>query len=315
MDYKDTEKLIAAGIVLFNPDIQRIYKSLDSLSKQINIVILYNNGADIKKLLLNKFNDKLKIIIIGNGSNVGIATALNEIMNVATQEHIHWVLTLDQDSIIPDNLFKEFNKHIFDEKLAIICPQTIDFRRKYMTIISTPNSEYIDMCITSGSYTNVNIWNKLNGFDDYLFIDLVDNDYCKRVRLSGYKILKLNKVILDHQYGSLQERHPLIQKISLWMGKTLHNTNISKLSFKRKVNPIRVYYENRNIIYLNKKYKAYGGIGYKNHHCKTYLGFFFTFSVYSLLVGDDKKGIFKAIKQGIKDGKQKKAEMWVVSKQ
>lgn len=309
----DVKNSVAAGIVLYKPDFKRLNENIYHLMQRLNTVILYNNDADLSQLKVpTKFKDN--IVIIGNGSNNGIAYALNCIMNKADELRFKWVITLDQDSIIPQNMIDEYSKYLNCRKTAIICPQPIDNRRKYEKIITSPEKEYVDMCITSGSCTNINIWKKVGKFDSWLFIDLVDNDFCKRIILSGYKILKLNSVILDHQYGTIVNRSKLVEKFFLDAGAALHSVNVAKLSFKRVVNPLRIYYENRNVIYLNNKFKNYGGIGYKNHHCHTYAGFFLTFSVYSLLVGKNRKEIFRSIFYGIRDGKNKSVSPWKVQK-
>ncbi|MCT3602866.1 glycosyltransferase [Lactobacillus acidophilus] len=305
-------KNIAAGIVLYKPDFERLNKNLKSLCQQFETIILFNNDANISEICIpTKFTNKVKII--GKGHNLGIAFALNQIMEKAHELNYKWVVTLDQDSIVPNNLISEYSKHLDNPKLGIICPQVIDKRRKYENIKKFPKEEYVDMCITSGSCTNVNVWYKVGGFDNWLFIDLVDNDFCKRIILSKYKILKLNTVILDHQYGTILRRNKYIEKFFLKLGEKLNNVNIQKLSFKRIVNPMRIYYENRNTIYLNKKFQNYGGIGYSNHHCHSYIGFFLTFSVYSWLVGKSKIKITHAIIQGIHDGRKKQVEPWSVN--
>lgn len=312
VDEGTAENLIAAGIVLYKPNFERLFQNIQKLSRQINTVILYNNGADITRVeeYVNKCS--CSIVITGDGENKGIAAALNGIMEKAEELGYSWALTLDQDSIVPANMIPKFSKVIESNDVAVVCPQNIDSRRKYMIPVSEPEIEVVKMCDTSGSCTNVSIWRELGGFDEWLFIDLVDNDYCKRVDLKGYQILKLNSVIMDHQYGVIESRGWFAEKFFLKAGKMLHNTNIAKLSFKRKVNPMRIYYENRNVLYLNKKYKNYGGVGYSNHHCKTYVGFFITFSLYSWLVSDKKGEVYRAIKKGIRDGKDSNPAQWVI---
>nr|WP_300209183.1 glycosyltransferase [uncultured Anaerostipes sp.] len=302
--------IIAVGIVLYCPDYGRLKESLIRLSLQFETIILYNNGANIKAINEMVSECKSTVIIVGDGENRGIATALNKIMEKANELNYKWVITLDQDSIVPDNMLPAFLSEIKRENVAIICSQNIDRRRKYMKPVMNPQYEYVKMCDTSGSCTNLQIWKELGGFDEWLFIDLVDNDYCKRVDIKGYKILRINTVVMDHQYGNIKPRGKLLEKFFLKMGQIFHNTNIAKLSFKRIVNPMRIYYENRNILYLNKKYRQYGGIGYANHHCRTYIGFFLTFSLYSWIVSDKKKEVYRAIRNGIKDGKRVNPKPW-----
>ena len=302
--------IIAVGIVLYCPDYGRLKESLIRLSLQFETIILYNNGANIKAINEMVSECKSTVIIVGDEENRGIATALNKIMEKANELNYKWVITLDQDSIVPDNMLPAFLSEIKRENVAIICSQNIDRRRKYMKPVMNPQYEYVKMCDTSGSCTNLQIWKELGGFDEWLFIDLVDNDYCKRVDIKGYKILRINTVVMDHQYGNIKTRGKLLEKFFLKMGQIFHNTNIAKLSFKRIVNPMRIYYENRNILYLNKKYRQYGGIGYANHHCRTYIGFFLTFSLYSWIVSDKKKEVYRAIRNGIKDGKRVNPKPW-----
>ncbi len=307
----DTGMKVAAGIVLYNPDLDRLYRCLSNLSKQVDVVILYNNTADTERIL-NAVSDNinLRIECVGNNTNKGMATALNGIMERAEQLGIEWVITLDQDSIVPENMTNAFSKFFDRNDIAIVCTQNIDPRRKYMKPVLEPETEQVKMCDTSGSCTNVSVWRELGGFDDWLFIDLVDNDYCKRAGLKGYKILKVNSVVMDHQYGIIESRGRFAERFFLKAGEVLHSTNIAKLSFKRIVNPTRIYYENRNVLYLNKKYKNFGGIGYSNHHCRTYFGFFITFSLYSWLVSDRKREVYRAIRTGIRDGKASNPVPW-----
>ena len=69
---------------------------------------------------------------------------------------------------------------------------------------------------------------------------------------------------------------------------------------------MRVYYTCRNIIYLNKKFKDYGGIGYKdNYNCHTFFGFIICFVLPSILRADKKIEVIKAVKRGFREGKIK----------
>lgn len=82
------------------------------------------------------------------------------------------------------------------------------------------------------------------------------------------------------------------------------------ISYKKSVSPLRVYYTNRNIIYVNKKLNKYGSIGYENYNCKGYLGFIISFMIPSILRAQDKKSVLKATIQGVCDGKRSKPGEW-----
>lgn len=304
---------IAAGIVVYNPNIERLIDNIKNISTQVNRVYIYlNSKIDICTNSINVNN----IIVLGNGENVGLAKALNEIMEAAcTNGNFEWVITLDQDSIIPPNYVERILPKLSEKNIGIVCPQVIDRRRVYITP-NTSGEEQIEMCITSASCTRIAAWKDVGKFDENLFIDLIDNDFCKRLILMNWRILRINDIILDQQFGDIELKSEKIVKFIMFFSKRIKNKNLSvniaKLTYKKKVSPIRVYYTNRNIIYLNKKYKNFGGIGYECYSCKTYFGFLITFCLASLVRGKNKIQILKSIVKGIIDGKKMKCNIFEV---
>ena len=232
---------LAVGIVTYNPDIDLLKKNLSSVATQFSHVILFDNASvnikEIKTVLDNFPGEKC---IICSCENVGIAKALNQIMERAESEGIEWVLTLDQDSIIPDNLKRGFVRYLELEQVAIICPKIFDRNAKIQDSADA-QEELINDCITSGALTNVSIWKQLGGFDEALFIDDVDTDYCMRVVQGNYKILRVNTVLLDHAVGDIR-----IVKIC---GRSIVIYNHSAF---------RKYYQLRNKYYIS--YKVNGRI-------------------------------------------------------
>lgn len=300
---------IAAGIVVFNPDDKtRFLDSINSVLKQFPRVYLFDNST--KEIKLPKLPKN--VVYMTEHVNKGIAYALNRMMERAESEGYDWLVTMDQDSVLPDNLVQAYLEHVNDDNIAIICPQVIDVRRDYMEIKSTPTEEFVPECITSGSCTSIKVWKKLGGFDEWLFIDLVDNEFCKRVVASGYKILQLNNLLMNQEFGKIIPKNKRVKDFWVKLSKKLDNPNLGKLSYKKYVSPMRVYYTNRNIIYVNKKLKLYGPTAYQNYHCNGYLGFWFCFNIPSILRAQDKKAVIKAIYNGRKQGKMKQVEEWVV---
>lgn len=305
--------MIAAGIVIYFPNEERFIDNLQSIIKQVSKVYIYDNGSgDTLKVNLKKiFSDK--ITIIGDGNNIGLSKALNSIMEFATEERQEWLITLDQDSICPDDLIKKYKYYVQKEDIAIICPQVRDKRRVYMKPIISEDIVFVEKCITSASLTRISAWKSVGGFDNKLFIDLIDDDFCKKLIINGWKIVRVNNIILDQEFGNIQLKSPWVVKIILYFAEKIKDQdlriNISKLTYKKNVDPRRVYYTNRNIIYLNEKYKKDNGISYKAYHCKSYLGFMFTFNLPSFIRGRQKIKILKAIITGIRDGRKLKAEV------
>lgn len=298
---------IAAGIVLYNPsDFVRFKKAFTSVVNQFPRVYVFDNSTKAIKLPEKKSN----LVYITEHKNMGIAYALNKIMKLASKDGFKWVVTMDQDSIVPDNLIDEYNKRLSIKNVGIICPQVIDKRRIYQVPQDKIGDEYVNECITSGSCTSIEAWKNAGGFDEWLFIDLVDNDFCKRVILSGYKILQINKIILNQEFGNITPKSLRIQNFWKRIAILFHNENFAKLGYRKKVYPMRVYYTNRNIIYLNKKLKKYGGIGYKNYNVSSYCGFWIAFNLPSILRAKNKKDVIGAILSGIKSGRRKIVDEW-----
>lgn len=244
----------AAGIVLYNPDLERLKESIISIQSQVKMVYCYDNDSknkqEIKELLLKYDN----VIYLSNNQNLGIATAINKIVAHSKNDAIKWLLTLDQDSICSENMVVEFSKYKQLEEVAIICPLMVDKRRPEIEIPSE-TCLTVDFCITSGSFMNLKLFDKIGRMDDYLFVGLVDDDYCYRTKLFGYKIIQINSVVLDHELGSLTTKK--ISKQILKLGELFSSNKIKALSYRRTVSPMRVYYATRNIIYLSKKYNDY----------------------------------------------------------
>ncbi|MGC4038025.1 MAG: hypothetical protein QM764_18835 [Chitinophagaceae bacterium] len=95
--------------------------------------------------------------------------------------------------------------------------------------------------ITSGSLMNLSIWNHAGGFDQKLFIDEVDHEYCYRVKSSGYRVIRIPEVHLSHQLGTKKEAGygGIVNKTK----RTIHS-------------PHRVYFMVRNYLYVRTKYKS-----------------------------------------------------------
>lgn len=304
-----TSNKIAVGIVLYNPDdIKRFYECLSNVSKQSENIYIFDNST-------NRCNIELpsNVTYMTNGRNVGVAYALNRIFERAEEDGFEWVITMDQDSILPDGVINAYRREIEnDPQIAIVCPQIIDERRNYMSVKREPEKEYVHKCITSGSCTSIEAWHKVGEFDEWLFIDLVDNEFCKRIIATGYLIKRLNKYILNQEFGQIIPKSQKKQQFWLKVSKILHNVNFAKFSYKKKVSPLRVYYTNRNIIYVNRKMRLYGKVGYDSYNCKNYVGFIISFVLPSIIRAEKKSAVLKATVRGISDGRKKNVGVWKV---
>ena len=283
----------AAGIVLYNPEIRRLKENLDAICGQVDWVYCYNNGLKNSDQINKVMNQYKNLRVIGTGKNVGIATALNELVKVAMRNNIEWLLTLDQDSVVCDGMVSALATLKNEKDVAIICPVIEDVRRKNeVHVVAKKTIEDIEFCITSGSFMNVRKTIEIGGFDEKLFIGLVDDEICYRVKLNKYRIIRNNEVILNHELGNISPSR--FEKFFLKLGNVLRSETIKKLSYKREVNSMRLYYATRNMIYLNRKYPR-GNIAWSTK--KIIIN-----SVSSVVRGNKKINLIKSIIKGLHDG-------------
>jgi rhamnosyltransferase len=89
------------------------------------------------------------------------------------------------------------------------------------------------LVMTSGNLLKLSIIDKVNNFNEALFIDYVDIEFCLRCRNLGYRILEVRDAVLIHNSG-FPTQHRLF-------GKEIVASNHSAL---------RRYYITRNAIYM-----------------------------------------------------------------
>jgi len=230
-----------AGIVLYNPDIQRLKMNLDALIEQASTIVMVENGSDNTREI-REFTEEYSgmISIIENGQNLGMAKALNQILDFGLKQGFEWVLMMDQDSIADRMLLSLYMNEINDETI-ILCPSIIDMNLPELNngIGKSQITNATDV-ITSGSYINIRMAKEVGGFDERLFIDFVDTDFQERCLRSGYKIFRVNAAKLYHEVGKLEEHS--------FLGFHITCSNHSAL---------RRYYMVRNRLYYRRKYFGY----------------------------------------------------------
>ena len=224
---------LAAVVVFYNPSDTNI-KNIDNYIDSVDRLYVVDNSDD--KEIRIKNTEKIEYVKLNE--NLGIAKALNVGAEKAIKEKYKYLLTLDQDSKMTSdivNKMKLFLKNTKEEKIGLISPyQDIDSKDE------KPTCEYEDMTevMTSGNIIDLDIYKKIGGFKDWLFIDCVDTDYCMNLHKNGYKVLRLNNIVMKHELGNLVV-HKLFNK-----EYPCYNHN-----------PMRRYYIVRNNLYINSMYK------------------------------------------------------------
>lgn len=190
---------VCACIVTYNPNIILLEENIAAISPQVLYVqIVDNNSINSKEI--REIADKFNCEYIQNNANFGIAKALNIGAEHAKNKEMDWIVTLDQDSICPSNYISVVTRIAdIDSNVGIVAPVIFDFNTGFVG--HNVYAKEVRTCISSGAYTNLRAWSNVGGFDEKMFIDSVDFDFCYRLRKSGYKIIQTNQVILNHSLG------------------------------------------------------------------------------------------------------------------
>jgi len=237
---EENKELLAGCVILYNPNIS-IIRNIESYLCFLNVLYIIDNSEAIDNKLIDVIRlISSKIIYLPQHNNIGIASALNIVAGLAVKERYNWLLTMDQDSYF-------FGKDFFDtwranivqnEEIGLIAASYTNKYDRWQKEYSKHYNE-IHFAVTSGNIINLKAWEDTNGFEDKLFIDEVDHDYCLKLRKHKYKILISKEMLLGHVIGEIYQE----------------NTNKAKGVRKLKLHsPVRYYYMTRNVLYLCKKY-------------------------------------------------------------
>ena len=191
----------AAGIVTYNPDLDRLSENIRSVKDQVDLIVFVDNASDNLTEIRTILPDNS--ILIENKKNRGVARALNQIFSCAGKMGAEWVLTLDQDSVCASGLVDEYRKYTGVQGTGILTCQIKD--RNGLTLDLNADQEgdcaEISRCITSGAFCSMNAYAAAGGFVNPMFIDWVDYEYCANLRRHGFKICRINYEGLTHEVG------------------------------------------------------------------------------------------------------------------
>ncbi|MGT2832076.1 glycosyltransferase [Streptococcus halotolerans] len=224
---------LLAGIVTFNPDINRLQENFEAILPQVDKVIIVDNGSSN---LVNIQERCSQAEVIPLYSNKGIAAALNVIGNYAIDYQYDWFLTLDQDTVVESNLISIYKSYINLPNVGTLSCLYHDLNQEKPKFTEADYQE-MKYVITSASFMKTEAFKHSNKFDEWMFIDMVDFDINFEFQRLGYKIYRINQIGFIHEVGESSTFN--------FMGRIIYTSNHSA---------IRKYYRVRNSIYLYKKY-------------------------------------------------------------
>lgn len=235
---------ICCVIVCYRPNVARLIPLCETLSADGSSVILVDNTE--QPYLDAQLPPRCELITLGRNS--GIAHAQNVGIAAATAAGADVIAFLDQDSLVdpgflpalvsplqlgaPDIVSPLYRDDASNIELPAVRVNRYGLTRAVRRgAFSGPYS--VDIVISSGTAATKEVFEVAGAFDEGLFIDFVDTEWCLRCRSKQISIRVVPTAVMHHRIGS--------QSIRLgFLTIFVHS-------------PIRCYYQLRNCFHLFRK--------------------------------------------------------------
>ncbi len=202
------QRKTALLIITYNqcPNFDNILKSFSF----IDCVFIIDNNSDTEtKRKLREFANKEseRTVLIFNDRNLGLSAPFNKIIQTFKEKNIYWFYFADQDSIIDEKFFIESRRiwKLLESKrinVGIVTSIIGDSKSLlYSNLGIKQKYSFIKSAITTGIMTNHDIFMQIGGFDPAFFVYGADIEFTLRLRSYGYKICRMNSVLIYQSYG------------------------------------------------------------------------------------------------------------------
>jgi rhamnosyltransferase len=234
------KRLVAAVVVLYQPD-AGVADNLASYADAVGRLCVVDNSETPNEVVLRLIEGRFpNARLIRNRANLGIARALNLGAEAALAEGFAWLLTMDQDSRADADMVPRLLAHATgpdaDGQTGIVAPWYLD-QNSTTPPADGPGWQEVASVITSGNLLSLAAYRQAGPFDDKLFIDYVDHEYCLRLRKNGFRIVQVFGARLHHRQGNIRSRKILNHPV-----------------FFSNHNATRRYYITRNRLYVLQAY-------------------------------------------------------------
>lgn len=214
--------MVAAIVVLFNPEHNLVVRLLSSVSGQVDAIYAIDNTPGSNANLPAYLLEWLRLVhYIPLEENKGIAEAQNIGVQACIKDGYSHVLFLDQDSSLPAQLVHRLlnaERSLLQkgEKVAIVAPQIADNKTgrrpsavHYRWLLARERfakddaSEPVrsDNLISSGSLIRIDALKEIGLMRSDLFIEYVDTEWIFRSQQAGYRSYCVPNTVMMHSLG------------------------------------------------------------------------------------------------------------------
>ena len=246
---------VCAGIVTYNPDEDRLRQNVAAIGDQVDHLFIFDNGSENAQAVSEIAELTIVPTTVHRAPyNMGIATALDDLLQAAENSGYELLLTLDQDSVASAGMVEDLKREML-EGVALVGPRIVDrnkpslhTRATHARPVQTYTSPARRGAITSGALVRVSAAREVGGFDGDLFIDYVDYDLNARLMLAGWRILCVEGTELLHEVGRARATWLRVPRKSIdghWAIERFYSFGHSEF---------RCFYKARNRVIFSRRY-------------------------------------------------------------
>lgn len=212
---------IVACVVTYQPG-EDLADNLRALRKQAARVFVVDNGSG-NAAAVEAHARALGCDFIGLPRNLGVAAALNQGLMQARALGATWLATFDQDSQLPEGalhgLLAAWAGHPERDRIGVLSLTHADratgqhYHHAWDILEESGSWRRLRSAITSGSLVRLDAVAQVGAFDERLFIDSVDHDFCLRARRHGWLVMEDRTRVLTHSIGAAT--------VHRWLGRSL----------------------------------------------------------------------------------------------
>jgi rhamnosyltransferase len=236
-------KRMAACVTLYHPD-SEVVDNVRACLTQVERLYAVDNtegAADTPNGAAREIAGLAGVVSLPAGGNLGTAGAMNLAARRAMADGYGLLLTLDQDSRVNPGMVARLLA-VRGELAGSGLPRVGIVSARQVTrddpspVVKRPWQEE-ETIMTSGNLLELAAWEEAGPFDEGLFIDCVDHEFCLRLRMKGWAVVRVNDAFLTHELGNITAHRVF--------GKVKYTSNHSAL---------RRYYIVRNRLWIMRKY-------------------------------------------------------------
>lgn len=230
------DKKLAVLFVTYNCEMTTFLTKITPLCKTKFVIVIDNSD---NRICQNDIVSTQNLLFIKNTENTGLCKAINDGVEIARSHNIETLIYFDQDTDVDNELVEKLissygkASQIIDN-LGVLTPYYISPNQEAYAIKSGKNISEdlsdVKETITSGMIFSIELFQKVGGLLEDLFLDFADYEFCWRLSKLGYCIVIDQSIVMSHQVG-------------------LANIKLGNRYIPTSA-PIRNYYQMRNTIYL-----------------------------------------------------------------